>query len=301
MDYDDEIIKDPIGFFSIKNMPTSEELSKFYNEQYFQNDKSRPKEYQEQYDENEIKHKNLINDLCFFSIYKLRPNWRKKEIKLLEVGVGEGFLLSYAEQKGLNVEGIDFNDYAVKKFNPHVANKVRIGNPLDILDDFRSQSKKFDVCILRNVLEHVIDPRELLKTLKDLLSNNGILIITIPNDFSDLQLRAYELGYVKEKFWVTHPDHLHYFNTENIENFVNEMHFKMLDRYSTFPIDFFLFHPDSNYIQDENQGKPTHRARIELDLILAKKGISNYSHLSQSFASCGVGRDLTVILENLDN
>lgn len=110
-------------------------------------------------------------------------------------------------------------------------------------------------------------------------------------------MRAYELEFIKKRFWIVPLQHLHYFNTINIRPFVEEMNFKIADIYSTFPIDFFLYHHGSNYILDEKNGKPAHRARIELDLIMAEAGLENYHSLCQSLSSCNVGRDFTVILE----
>jgi 2-polyprenyl-3-methyl-5-hydroxy-6-metoxy-1,4-benzoquinol methylase len=297
MTFDKETVKNSDGFYSIKNLPTKNELSQFYQKQYFQNETTRPKEYQEEYDEIELKYKNLINEQCFYSIFNVRPDWKQKNINFLEVGVGEGFLINYAKKIGLTVEGIDYNNYAIKKFNPKILDHVKFGDPLEILHDLKSKSRKYHVCVIRNVMEHVIDPIELLQTLEGILDKNGLIIITVPNDFSNLQLRAHELNHVNEKFWITSPDHLHYFGTENLKKFTSKMNFNLLDMYSTFPIDFFLFHPNSNYIENKEVGKLAHKARIEIDLILAKNGLPNYHLLSQSFAKCGVGRDITVILE----
>ena len=287
---------DSVGFRSIKNLPTLEELANFYNKIYFQDDESRPKNYQQHYDRKERKHIKLLNELCLYSILQAKPNWKKNSVSLLEVGVGEGFMIARAKSKGWNVVGIDFSSFGVKRFNPKLLEKIRIGNAFDILEDMKKNKKKFDVRMIHNVLEHVIDPRKLLSNLRSLLKDDGFIVITIPNDFSEMQKKALELGHIKKKFWFKPPEHLHYFNTNNIVKFLEKLNFKVVDMYSSFPIDFFLFHPGSNYIKNEKNGKPAHKARIELDLIMSKNGLKNYHSLSQSFASCGVGRDLTILM-----
>ena len=40
-----------------------------------------------------------------------------------------------------------------------------------------------DIIHLGNVIEHVLNPEDLLKKIKNILSSNGILICTFPNDF----------------------------------------------------------------------------------------------------------------------
>lgn len=291
------IVFDKTGFASIKNLPSKEELSKFYNQDYFQNDKGRPTTYRDNYDSKELEHINLLINLNLYSIEKLRPSWEKNPGSLIEVGVGEGFFLSRAKERGWNVLGLDFSNFAIKKFNPSILNEVKIGNAFDILLQLKKENKKFDVCIMNNILEHVYDPRILLNNLKAIINENGLILIKIPNDFSKVQLKALQLGHIKKKFWIVPLEHLHYFNINNIIRFMNEIEFKVVDMYSTFPIDFYLFHPGSNYIENENNGKDAHRARLELDLLMANSNLENYHNLCQSFAKCYVGRNITILIE----
>ncbi len=293
-----EIIVDPAGFFTIKNKPTLEELTKYYQEHYFSDDALRPLNYQESYDEQEIDHINLTNDLCLYSLSKVRPKWKENPGSMLEVGVGEGFTMARAKQKGWKVTGIDFSNEGITKFNPDILNDVKIGNAFDILEDFVNQKKKFDVCIMRFMLEHVLEPRKILENLNLLLNDNGIIIITMPNDFSKTQMKALELGYIDKKFWILPPEHLNYFNIDNFKKLMVEMNFHISELYSSFPIDFYIFHPGSNFITDKKNGKPAHRARINLELLMAKEGLENYYNLCKAFANCNVGRTITALIES---
>jgi hypothetical protein len=122
------------------------------------------------------------------------------------------------------------------------------------------------------------------------------LLITLPNDFSELQDLAMQLGHIQKEFWFAPPDHLYYFNTKNIVPFVHDLGFEIVDMYSSYPVDFFLFHPGSNYINDKKQGKAAHFARIHIDMLMSKSGIPHLLDLYRCMAKCGVGRDFTVIL-----
>ena len=69
--------------------------------------------------------------------------------------------------------------------------------------------------------------------------------------------------------------------------------------YASFPIDWFLMHPGSNYVADPAQGKPAHRARMAIDLVLAQAGMGAYLGLAKALFACGAGRSLTVIARPL--
>jgi len=293
-----ETILDPDGFITIKKKPSREEIEKHYSNLYVNyKDKKIRKNYQEEYDAKEIQHINLLNDLCLYSITKIRNNWKENPGSFFEVGVGEGFLLERARSNGWNIQGIDFNKFGIEKFNPQLIDSVEFGDAFEMIEKYRKVGKRYDVCVIQNILEHVLEPKTLLFNLKDLLTENGIIVIKVPNDFSRVQRRAYDLGIVKEKFWIVPPEHLNYFNTENISIFLENLDFKVLDTYASFPIDFFLFHKGSNYVINEKNGKDAHKARIELDLIMAEGGIENYHRLCQSLILCNVGRSLTIIIE----
>jgi 2-polyprenyl-3-methyl-5-hydroxy-6-metoxy-1,4-benzoquinol methylase len=297
MDEKNETITDPAGFISIKKIPTSEELLEMYKNSSHQQEKTRPKNYQDSYNKKELNHINLINELYLNSIYKARPKFKENFGTLLEVGAGEGFMLNKAKLHGWEIKGVDFSNFAIKKFNSDLEKYMDFGDAYNILSNYNKLGKKFDVIVLLNILEHVIDPRKLLTQVKELLNIGGVILITVPNDFSELQLKALELEYLKEKFWVSPPEHLHYFNTKNISLFMQELNFNVIDMFSSFPIDFFLFHPGSNYIKNEDNGKAAHYARVELDLIMANDNMNNFHKLCQAYSLCGVGRDLTIIIE----
>jgi hypothetical protein len=54
-------------------------------------------------------------------------------------------------------------------------------------------------------------------------------------------------------------------------------------------------HPGSNYVADGAAGKPAHRARMAIDLLLAEQGVAKWLDLSKALFACGAGRSLTVV------
>ena len=120
----------------------------------------------------------------------------------------------------------------------------------------------------------------------------------VPNDFSQLQRKALALDLVDREYWFAPPDHLHYFNTENIDAFMERYGLDVVDRFADFPIELFLFHPGSNYVLHPGAGKSAHQARLTLDLLIRDSGIDNYLEFCRSMTRCGLGRNILVIVKD---
>ena len=174
--------------------------------------------------------------------------------------------------------------------------ELKIGDAATVLDQLISFGEKFAVCSMQNVLEHVIDPGDLLQKVRKILAPDGIAVVTVPNDFSRLQEKAAELDLIDREYWFAPPDHLHYFNVDTLAAFLEKNCFQLKDAYADFPIEMFLFHKGSNYVLDRSKGKDAHRARITLDLLLAERGVDRYLALCRALTGCGYGRNVTAIV-----
>jgi len=283
------------GHVSASPLPTVEELRKFYSELYYQQPQS--KSYKESYPDWEMRHKRHSAAILMkaFEFAAGRPI--KGADRYLDIGCGEGFALEAAQDLGMNISGFDFSEFGLRKFHPEFLPFFEEGDATEILPLLASRGQSFEFCSMLNVLEHVIDPDALLETVKTVMAKEGLLAITVPNDFSNLQKKLRDLGHLDQDFWFCPPQHLHYFNTENLPLFAAAHGLALVDMYSGFPIDLFLMHPGSNYIADPENGPSAHRARVEIDLLLAQSGDVSYLNLCRSMASCGLGRDFTVILK----
>jgi len=98
------------------------------------------------------------------------------EKNLLEIGCGTGFVLSYLEKMGFIVTGLDLNKVGLK-----FAYK-RLKKPNLICSDvYKYDTKKqYDIVCLFDVIEHFDDDSSIIRKCKNLIKNNGYLIITIP-------------------------------------------------------------------------------------------------------------------------
>jgi SAM-dependent methyltransferase len=278
------------GWRSVDPAPSAEELRAFYSQAYFQDSHGT---YAQAYSEVELQHRALLAELMLHALGEARgagPGGR-----LLEIGCGEGWFLKAALDAGFDARGLEFSDYGLKRFNPELAPRVAFGDAFEALDRLIAEKAAVDVCVMEHVLEHVRDPEALLARLPAIVAPGGVVAITVPNDFSAVQLRAKALGHIGGDFWVAPPQHLNYFNANTLSRLLERMRFEVQGAYASFPIDWFLFHPGSNYVADPGAGKAAHQARMALDLVMAENGIAAFHGLAKALAACGTGRSLTII------
>tara|TARA_R110000796_G_scaffold183498_2_gene300066 strand:+ start:168876 stop:169700 length:825 start_codon:yes stop_codon:yes gene_type:complete len=144
-----------------------------------------------------VKKKNLKNKLKIVQ----KHNAGKK---LLDFGAGTGDFLAVAQKAGWIVSGVEPNDNAKEKaFQKGLILK-------DSLEDLNNE--KYDVITLWHVLEHLPNLNDQITRLCNLLSENGILIIAVPN------FKSYDALYYK-KHWAAFdvPRHLWHFSKSSIK------------------------------------------------------------------------------------
>jgi len=97
--------------------------------------------------------------------------------RILEVGCFDGYILYHLQNKGFEVTGCD------PSFGADIAQEhgVNVLRQFFDADEFLSKDLTFDVVISRHFIEHVIQPREWIQSLKKILSPNGLLVIETPN------------------------------------------------------------------------------------------------------------------------
>jgi 2-polyprenyl-3-methyl-5-hydroxy-6-metoxy-1,4-benzoquinol methylase len=290
-------VLNPLGYFSVEPMPSPVELEAYYRDLYYQ--ELTTSSYQAEYSKDERAHIAQRSAVILHAIALARGTGAAGA-RLFEVGAGEGFLLDAASRAGFDVTGIDFSAHGIDKFNPHMAARMHFGDAYRIINDLAPEGYATDAVVLQNVLEHVIDPDALLAGVKQLMRPGGVIVVKVPNDFSRLQRTAMERGVIDREFWFAPPAHLHYFTAPSLEALLRKAGFLPLDAFADFPIDWFLFHPGSNYIRDPVAGKPAHHARIALDLLLGENGLDHYYDFLKALASCGMGRNIAVVARRPD-
>lgn len=280
------------GWIYADPLPTSEELQEFYAEKYYQEADHLASTYQNAYSPKELEHKHFEAKLCL-SALELNLVKNLQEASILELGSGEGFFLKEISKKVGKFKGVDFSAYGVQKFFPELRNHFV---KADIYKYISNIEEKYDAIVLRNVIEHVPNPINLLNSLKSKLQVGGIIVFSFPNDYSLIQELSKKMGYTEQDFWFTPPDHLFYFNTKTIKVLIENLGLITKDMFSIFPVDLFLLNPESHYINKKEVGKYAHKARMELELALWKNSPKDALNLFRQFSQNGIGREITVIV-----
>jgi 2-polyprenyl-3-methyl-5-hydroxy-6-metoxy-1,4-benzoquinol methylase len=122
--------------------------------------------------------------------------------RLLEVGVGSGVFLNAASLAGFDCTGIE----ASRHLADHVRRAYKLPVVQGYLEDFGPATRQpcFDIIVMNHVLEHMPDPKAMLRRISALLNKGGILHISVPN------VAAWEATLPG---WTSYePYHLYYFS-----------------------------------------------------------------------------------------
>ena len=292
---DKRLQKHALGFWEIAIKPSSQELQKHYADRYYQEAKG---SYEHEYTKDEllfIKAK-LEQRLAALEIY-LPQSGNESKGRMLDVGCGEGFTLAFFREKGWLVKGIDFSSAGVRSKNPECLDVLVEGDVFSLLQAEITVGDTYDVIWLQNVLEHVIDPLALLESLRKLVSPGGLAVVTVPNDYSVTQRALFDHKHIDSAFWVVPPEHLAYFDSVSLTNTAKAAGWDCVDLLCDFPIDWFLFHPGSNYIQNKPAaGKSAHKARVQIENLIHEQHIGDVLRFWSAAAKLGMGRNITAFL-----
>ena len=116
------------------------------------------------------------------------------ESSLLDVACGEGHLLRFAEQRGLDCHGVDISPEAIrvagrelKRTNLLVANGEELPLP----------SERFDAVISLGSLEHYLSPARGAREIRRVMKPDGVAAIFLPNSYYlvDIIWRVWRTGY----------------------------------------------------------------------------------------------------------
>lgn len=290
---DQRLKKNPVGFWEIAEKPTLEELQHYYAEKYYQQAKG---SYEHEYTKDELSYFQAKLEQRLAVIRSYLSQSGLGEEKLLDVGCGEGFALAFFRENGWTVKGIDFSSAGVASKNPGCMDVLVAGDIFDLLKVEIGTNNFYDVVWLQNVLEHVLDPLALLKSIQTIVSPGGLAVVTVPNDCSITQNAALSNGHIDSAFWVAPPDHLTYFDRDSLINAACETGWECTEVLGDFPVDWFLFHPCSNYVRDKSVGKAAHMARVQLENLIHKQPIEDVIRYWSATAKLGFGRDITAFL-----
>ena len=110
---------------------------------------------------------------------------KPRAMSVLDVGPGYKSYLKTEQINWICRDILEYDDDVIEwQNNSGVSNVYRID--LNSPSSFPEITSRYDLILLVEVLEHVEDPAQLLSWLFTLLSDNGIIVITVPTKYSEL-------------------------------------------------------------------------------------------------------------------
>ncbi len=168
--------------------------------------------------------KNNCHTMAYEYVEKVA---RGKALQILEVGCSTAYFGSALKSAGHVVWGIE----------PNKVSAAIAGTKLDyvfvgIVEDFiqKHPDKKFDVIVFGDVLEHIVDPSEVLNQCHSLLVEGGVIVASIPN-VSHIAIRAMLLDARWEygDLGILDRTHLRFFTRQTILELFHDSLYSVID------------------------------------------------------------------------
>jgi len=187
----------------------------------------------------DIKRLNFIKDQVL--------DMKRKEIRILDVGCGNGIISIALGSLGFEVLGIDIDPASIQKANelnkfPNVSFMV-----MDVEDEMLNDS--FDVVICSEVLEHLHHPEKIIRDIHDSMKPDSLFIVTTPNGYGPREVLMTKpmqainrygfgkvlykvkrmLGYEGASIQSSNPDleHIQFFKRSDLIHLIESYGFKM--------------------------------------------------------------------------
>ena len=146
-----------------------------------------------------------------FSFHRCKGNGR-----LLDIGCNEGRGLSIFRKNGFDPEGLELNEVAAQRSR---AKGLTVHTKL--LETFKPENL-YDVVVLSNVIEHLLDPKAMLNHVNRILKAGGEIWTSCPN-VNSWQRKLFG------RYWINWhvPFHIVHFSQKNLTNILKETGFEI--------------------------------------------------------------------------
>ena len=127
---------------------------------------------------------------------ELRP-FAERNLKLLDLGCNDGvYSIPYAKYGGI-VRGVDISQSLADKASKKAAEAGLAGRCSFISGNIETLKlgDSFDVILLSEVLEHLLNPDDAIQTIASHLRTGGTLLLTTPTPLFE-NLRRFDVGYI---------------------------------------------------------------------------------------------------------
>ncbi|MEO5644707.1 MAG: class I SAM-dependent methyltransferase [Bacteroidia bacterium] len=211
---------DQCGFVRVAPLPGVKQLEEFYNQTRTEGD-------------NKSLRKKLLGAFMgeannpkrdYFGqvLAKVSTLVNKTKFDILEIGAGFGYFIHYANTSGHKAIGTEMTREYAEMSSEDLNGKIIHVEGDRYADHFAPAS--VDLIYMEHVFEHVLHPQELLVQIKRMLKPGGVFFVAVPNINS---MSSKFFG--KHWSWGAPPDHLYFYNPENLSLLLQRNGFEIID------------------------------------------------------------------------
>ncbi|MFN7973996.1 MAG: class I SAM-dependent methyltransferase [Acidobacteriota bacterium] len=175
-----DLLRCRCGFVFVSPRPTAERLRALYaSEKYYETDYTlgvAGSSYFARRDELLRIYDKVVRDL----------ERTEKPGRIFEVGAAGGFFLEAARRRGWNASGVEISPFAAEYARREFGIDVQTGDVTEAHVPPGSQ----DVVYVDNILEHTIDPVDVLRRLLAMLRAGGLLVVIVPTYVNSIYFRV---------------------------------------------------------------------------------------------------------------
>lgn len=152
--------------------------------------------------------------------------------KALDIGSGNGFYSKAALDNGFKVTAINPG-----KWENNIFEEQNGFRPIEaFFEDVNLNKNTYELVILSQVLEHIANPQKILHNIRQLIAENGVLAIAVPN----VDSLFVKIMKTKENGCLWVPEHLTYFSSQGLKSILERSGFKIQLSKSISRIPYFI-------------------------------------------------------------
>jgi SAM-dependent methyltransferase len=211
---------------------------------------------------------------------------------MLEVGIGIGFFMELATEKGWDIEGVEPSLAACQYVGEALKLQVHHGT----LEVLHLPQKHFDVIALRHVLEHIQDPKAFLRELHRLVKDDGIICLVVPN-FGGLHSRVEKARW----YHLSLPYHVAHYTKSTLTALLTACDFEIIQLLTTdlscSSYCIGLFNIVLSVFKQQPRNMYMNPRELDSTLDFPHWLVSKEAILNNVMARLGLGEEITVIVK----
>jgi 2-polyprenyl-3-methyl-5-hydroxy-6-metoxy-1,4-benzoquinol methylase len=147
--------------------------------------------------------------------------YRRPPARVLEIGAGHGAYTALLQWAGYDATALDLSPWVAEFARERFGISYLVGP----VQQHELAARSFDVVVANDVLEHLADPREAVRSWAALLKTDGLLVIQTPEFIPE---RSYETLVADEDLFLEHmqragTEHLYLFSRASIRSLFSDV------------------------------------------------------------------------------